>query len=57
MTAYIDPGSGSMVAQLAVAGAAGVVVAVRMGWRKTALRIRGKGQTENQVSDEAPSGR
>ncbi len=57
MIAYIDPGSGSMVAQLAVAGAAGAAVAVKMGWRKAALRVRGMRQREEPVSDQAPSGR
>jgi len=53
MLAYIDPGSGSMIAQVAVAGAAGVAVAVKVAWRKTAGRIRGRdSQGANEVSDE-----
>lgn len=52
--AYIDPGSGSMVAQLAVAGAAGVAVAVKVAWRKTAGRIRGQ---DSHAADEVASER
>jgi|AntDryMetagUQ889_1029465.scaffolds.fasta_scaffold02406_6 hypothetical protein len=51
--AYIDPGSGSMIAQLAVAGAAGVAVAVKVAWRKTAGRIRGRdGHAADEVADD-----
>ena len=32
--AYLDPGSGSMLAQLAVAGFAGVAVALKVYWRR-----------------------
>ena len=39
---YMDPGSGSMLAQVVVAGTAGVAVAVKMGWRRASARIRGK---------------
>ncbi len=55
MFAYIDPGSGSMVAQVAVAGAAGVAVAVKMGWRKAAGRLRGRPHID-KASKDAPSG-
>ncbi len=37
---YIDPNAGSMVAQLAVAGFAGAAVAVKLGWRRAAERLR-----------------
>jgi hypothetical protein len=57
MVAYIDPGSGSMVAQVVVAGAAGVAVAAKMGWRKAALRIRSMRLRDDPAPDEAPSGR
>jgi hypothetical protein len=38
--AYTDPGTGSMVVQVAVAGAAGLAVAVKLGWRRAAARVR-----------------
>jgi hypothetical protein len=41
MMAYVDPGTGSVIAQVAVAGVAGVAVAVRLGWRRTVSRLRG----------------
>ncbi len=52
LPAYIDPGTGSVVTQLAVAGAAGVAVAVRLGWRKTTGRFRRL--REPAGPDEAP---
>lgn len=38
--AYTDPGTGSMVVQVAIAGAAGLAVAARAGWARTAQRLR-----------------
>jgi hypothetical protein len=32
--AYLDPGSGSMMMQLFLAGVAGVVVAIKVFWRR-----------------------
>jgi hypothetical protein len=32
--AYLDPGSGSMMLQLLLAGLAGVVVAIKVFWRR-----------------------
>lgn len=51
---YIDPGSGSLMAQLAVAGVAGAAVAVKMTWRKATRRIRGGDEgtaSADEVSD------
>jgi hypothetical protein len=31
---YLDPGSGSIIAQAVIAGAAGVAVAGKLGWRR-----------------------
>jgi len=31
--AYIDPGSGSLVLQVLIGGAVGLLVAVKLGWR------------------------
>ncbi len=38
----MDPGSGSLLAQAAVAGVAGAAVAFKMGWRRTAALLDGK---------------
>ncbi len=32
---YTDPGTGSMLVQVAMAGAAGLAVAARLGWQRT----------------------
>ena len=36
---YIDPSSGSLLAQVAVAGLAGAGVAVKLTWRRVAGRL------------------
>jgi hypothetical protein len=38
--AYLDPGSGSLILQAVVAGAAGVLVAFKLGWRRITDRFR-----------------
>jgi len=38
--AYLDAGSGSLIVQAVVAGAAGALVAVKLGWRRMADRFR-----------------
>ena len=44
--AYLDPGSGSMLVQLLLGGAAGVAVIVKLGWHRLramiGLKERGK---------------
>ena len=37
---YIDASSGSLVAQVAVAGLAGAAVAIKLSWRRTTDRLR-----------------
>ena len=32
---YTDPGTGSMLVQVAMAGAAGLAVAAKLGWQRT----------------------
>ena len=39
--AYLDPGAGSMLAQLAAAGFAGVAVLLRMYWGRIKDRLKG----------------
>ncbi len=38
--AYTDPGTGSMIVQVAIAGAAGLAVAAKVGWERAAHRLR-----------------
>ncbi|TBR16988.1 hypothetical protein EPO15_17925 [bacterium] len=40
--AYLDPGGGSMLAQLAAAGFAGLVVLVRMYWARIVAKFKGE---------------
>ena len=45
LIAYLDPGSGNLVAQAMVAGAAGAAVAAKLGWRRISSSVRNrKGQ-------------
>jgi hypothetical protein len=37
---YTDPGTGSMLVQVAMAGAAGLAVAAKVGWQRTTQRWR-----------------
>lgn len=37
---YTDPGTGSMLVQVAMAGAAGLAVAAKLGWQRTTQRWR-----------------
>ena len=39
--AYLDPGAGSMLAQLAAAGFAGAAVLLRMYWGRIKERLKG----------------
>lgn len=39
--AYLDPGGGSMLAQLAAAGFAGIAVLVRMYWARIVAKFKG----------------
>jgi hypothetical protein len=41
LLSYIDSNSGSLVAQVAVAGFAGAAVVVKLGWRRATDRLRG----------------
>lgn len=55
MILYIDPGSGSLLTQVAVAGAAGAAVAVRMGWRRATARLGGKRHREEEPATDERS--
>jgi hypothetical protein len=49
--AYLDPGTGSMLAAAVVAGAAGAAVAVKVWWR----RMTGKLRRQRPAEGEAPA--
>lgn len=48
--AYLDPGSGSLLVQALVAGAAGAAVAAKLYWRRITSRFRRRRPTNE--SDE-----
>ena len=50
--AYTDPGTGSMIVQVAIAGAAGLAVAAKAGWERAALRVRRR--RDSQALRESP---
>ncbi len=53
MIGYIDSNSGSLVAQVAVAGLAGAGVAVKLTWRRAAERLRRvRGGTDPELEPE-----
>jgi len=45
--AYLDPGSGSMVFQLIVGGIAGLILAVKIFWRRILSLVGIKSHEEN----------
>lgn len=54
--AYLDPGSGSFILQLIIAGAAGILFSMRGYWSKIIDRIRGRSpenEPENIDKDES----
>ena len=56
MLAYLDPGSGSMIAQAVVAGVAGAAVVGKVGWRRLTSPLRKKdaaATTDEGTSTEA----
>ena len=53
MLAYLDPGSGSMIAQAVVAGVAGAAVVGKVGWRRLTSPLRKKGDAA--TADESTS--
>ena len=52
-SAYIDPGSGSMLLQVLLGGAAGVAVLARLFWYRIANVLGiGQGRSENSQDDD-----
>lgn len=56
MLGYLDPGSGSMVAQAVVAGLAGIAVVGKLGWRKLTSPFRRRSRPESESPADATSG-
>jgi hypothetical protein len=55
MLAYLDPGSGSMIAQAVVAGVAGAAVVGKVGWKRITSPFRKNDETataEEPAADE-----
>ncbi len=53
MLAYLDPGSGSMIAQAVVAGVAGAAVVGKVGWRRLTSPLRKKGADGTDATTDA----
>ena len=53
ITAYIDPGAGSLLTQLLVGGMAGILVIVKLNWRRlTGLLSRHTASGESKEQSE-----
>jgi len=52
--AYLDPGSGSMMLQLLLAGVAGVALAAKMFWRRILAYFR-RSKSNHSNNSKAPS--
>ena len=50
--AYLDPGSGSMLLQIVLGGAAGLAVLIKLYWQRLLL-VFGMGQEEDPTSEDA----
>lgn len=48
-TAYVDPGTGSVLLQMLLAGAVGVGVVVKLYWRKLRSRLGGREKPEDRT--------
>ncbi|MCJ7723113.1 MAG: hypothetical protein MUP03_03175 [Anaerolineales bacterium] len=48
---YLDPGSGSFLLQLLIAGLLGLGIALRASWGKI-RKMFGKGQAEDNISED-----
>ncbi len=55
--AYLDPGSGSMVLQLLVAGVAGLGVGLKFFWGRIAAYFRRSASSQGDVSADKASTR
>ena len=53
MLAYLDAASGSLIVQAIVAGAAGVAVFFKLGWRRITAPFRSKRPTRAEATRTA----
>lgn len=49
---YLDPGSGSFLIQLLIAGAAGIAIAIGASWSKVKRLFSKKGQPKPEEDDD-----
>jgi len=49
---YLDPGSGSILIQLLVAGIAGAAIFIASSWRKIKRLFTKKGQPETTIEED-----
>lgn len=52
--AYLDPGTGSMIVQVTIAGAAGLAVGAKAGWERTAHRLRAR-RDDRALAESRPT--
>ncbi len=52
LLAYLDPGSGSFILQLIIAGAAGILFSLRSYWSKIIARITKKGRAKEDKNSK-----
>jgi hypothetical protein len=55
MLAYLDAASGSLIIQAVVAGAAGVAVFFKLGWRRLTSPFRSKRSTGAEATARTPA--
>lgn len=54
LLSYLDSNSGSLIAQVAVAGFAGAAVAAKLSWRRASERLRrNREPVDSEVQPEA----
>ena len=53
MFAYLDPGSGSMILQVLLGGAAAVAVSVKLGWHRLLRLLRLRRDEEEDAREPA----
>ena len=54
--AYVDPGAGSMLLQVLLGGAAGLVMAVKLLYRRITARPEVEGRTDSEPPPRADPG-
>ncbi len=52
-SAYLDPGSGSYIVQMLIAGAVGGAYAIKLYWQRIVFFFKGKSKTEDDFLEES----